>query len=207
LRTARALAGSLLLSTGVPMITAGDELWRTQRGNNNPYCQDNELSWYDWRMTPEKERQLEFFARMIELRCEHPIFHRRHFFQGRPIRGSGVKDIIWLRPDGGEMTDTEWRSHARCLGVYFSREGLTEIDTQGRPLTDASFLVLFSAEDLEIPFLLPQYVPESRWLLVMDTAYEHGLARGHAVDAGETYPLHPRSIVLLQEQYGANGYR
>ena len=207
-RQKRNLIATLMLSQGVPMVLGGDEIDRTQGGNNNPYCQDNELSWYDWTLTPEKERLLEFFSRMIRLRREHPIFHRRHFFQGRPIRGSGVKDIIWLKPDGGEMTDAEWReSHARSLGVYFSGEGLTEIDMHARPLTDASFLVLFSAYDEEISFLLPAYVPESRWLIVMDTAYEHGLSRGHAIDAGEAYPLHGRSLVLLQEQHAANGFR
>jgi isoamylase len=207
-RQKRNFIATLMLSQGVPMMLGGDEIDRTQRGNNNPYCQDNEVSWYDWRMTREKERLFEFIKRMIELRREHPIFHRRHFFQGRPIRGSGVKDIIWLNPDGAEMTDAEWReSHARSLGVYFSREGLTEIDMHARPLTDASFLVLFSAYDEEISFMLPEYVPESRWLIVMDTAYEHGLARGHAIDAGAAYPLHGRSLVLLQEQHAGNGYR
>jgi isoamylase len=144
---------------------------------------------------------------MIRIRREHPIFHRRHFFQGRPIRGSEVKDIIWLKPDGFEMTDDEWQaSRARSLGVYFSRDGLTDIDERGRLLTDASFLVLFSAHDEEIPFLLPKFVPEARWLIVMDTAYEHGLARGHAIDAGAAYPLHGRSLVLLQEQKAGNGW-
>ena len=156
---------------------------------------------YDWNITPEKALQLEFFARMIHLRRAHPIFHRRHFFQGRPIRGSGVKDLIWLKPDGREMTDAEWHeSHAQSLGVYFSRDGLTEIDDRGRPVTDASFLILFSAHDHETPFLLPNDVPESRWLMVLDTAYENGLARGHAIDAGEAYPLHARSLVLLEQQ-------
>jgi glycogen operon protein len=181
------------------MMLGGDELDRTQRGNNNPYCQDNELSWYDWRTTPERERLCEFFARMIRLRRKHPMFQRRNFFHGRPLPGADVKDIIWLRPDGGEMTHAEWRSDARVLGAYISRKGLAEIDRQGQPLADASFLVLFSAEDREIRFELPTYVPESRWLVVMDTAYEHGLSPAHAIGTGETYPLHARSMVLLQE--------
>ncbi len=200
-RQKRNLIATLMLSQGVPMMLGGDEIDRSQQGNNNAYCHDNEISWYDWNLTPEKALQLEFFARMIHLRRAHPIFHRRHFFQGRPIRGSGVKDLIWLKPDGREMTDAEWHeSHAQSLGVYFSRDGLTEIDDRGRPVTDASFLILFSAHDHETAFMLPNDVPESRWLMVLDTAYEDGLARGHAIDAGDAYPLHARSLVLLEQQ-------
>jgi glycogen operon protein len=190
-----------MLSQGVPMMLGGDEIDRTQRGNNNAYCQDNEISWFDWNITPDKERQLEFFKRMIRLRHEHAIFRRRHFFQGRPLRGSGLKDILWLKPDGGEMSEADWREpHARSLGVYLSGDGFTERDDQGRPLTDASFLILFNAHHDEVGFVLPRYVPESRWLMVMDTAYEDGLTRGGAIDAGSLYSLHGRSLVLLQQQ-------
>jgi isoamylase len=199
-RQKRNLLATLLLSQGVPMLVAGDEISRTQRGNNNAYCQDNEISWLDWNLTPEKERLLDFAVRMIRLRREHPTFRRRNFFEGRPIHGAAVKDIIWLKPDGGEMTDEEWRkAHARCLGVYYSSEGLSETDERGRRLTDASLLVLFNAHHDEIPFQLPGYVPESRWLIVMDTAYESGLAQGQAISSGRTYPLQGRSLALLQE--------
>ena len=153
-RQKRNMIATLALSQGVPMILGGDEIDRTQRGNNNPYCQDNELSWFDWTLTPEKERLLRFFERMLRFRRRHPIFHRRHFFQGRPIRGSDVKDIVWIKPNGGEMTDSEWReAHARSLGVYFSGEGLTETDERGRPLADQSFLVLFNSSDKDIEFV------------------------------------------------------
>ncbi|HYC49291.1 MAG TPA: glycogen debranching protein GlgX [Burkholderiales bacterium] len=200
-RQKRNLIATLLLSQGVPMILGGDELDRTQGGNNNAYCQDNAISWYDWNLTPEKRRQLDFLVRMIRFRREHPIFHRRHFFHGRAIRGAEVKDIVWLDTDGGEMKDADWReSHARCLGVYFSGEGLTEVDERGRPLSDGSFLVLFNAHDEEIPFPLPRFYPGSRWLTVMDTAYEHGLARGVTIEAGGVYPLRERSLALLQQQ-------
>ena len=101
-------------SLGCRMISSGDVLGPRQAGNNNAYCQDNGISWYDWTMTPEKERLLAFFVRMIRLRRQHPIFHRRNFFHGRAIRGSAVKDIVWLNPDGAEMNDAEWReAHAR----------------------------------------------------------------------------------------------
>jgi isoamylase len=199
----RNLLATLLLSQGVPMLVGGDEIGRSQAGNNNAYCQDNKISWVDWNVTPEKARLLEFAARMIKLRREHPIFHRRYFFQGRPIRGSGVKDIIWFKPDGGEMSDSEWsQSYARSLGVYFSGEGLTEKDGRGRPLSDASFVVLFNAHHDGIQFQLPTFTPEARWLLVMDTSHEEGLARGNAVDAGGVYALKGRALALLQQQIG-----
>jgi glycogen operon protein len=200
-RQKRNLVATLMLSQGVPMILGGDEIGRTQRGNNNAYCQDNEISWFDWTLTPERRQLLQFFIRMIRLRREHPVLRRRHFFQGRPIRGAGIKDIIWLKPDGGEMTDAEWReSHARSLGVYLSGDNLTETDVQARPVTDVSFLVLFNAHHHEIAFVLPTFLPDSRWLVVMDTAHEAGLARGGALSAGSNYALQARSLVLLQQQ-------
>jgi isoamylase len=200
-RQQRNFIATLMLSQGVPMVLGGDEIDRTQVGNNNAYCQDNELSWFDWSKTPKKERLLQFFARMIRIRREHPILRRRQFFQGRLIQPAGVKDIVWLKPDGSEMSDIEWRdAHTRSLGAYLCGECLTERDDQARPLTDASFLVLFNAHHEEIPFVLPQFLPDSRWLMVMDTAYEAGLGRGGALQAGSTYALQGRSLVLLQQQ-------
>ena len=200
-RQKRNAIATLMLSQGVPMMLGGDEIDRTQRGNNNAYCQDTEVSWYDWTPTPEKERLLEFFVRMIRLRREHPIFHRRNFFQGRPIRGSEVKDVVWLTCEGVEMVDSEWRgSHARSLGVYFSGEGLREADDHGLPISDATFLVLFNSEDWNVSFKLPPFEPDTHWMVLMDTALEDGLARGPVIEAGGAYGVHARSIVLLQQQ-------
>jgi glycogen operon protein len=200
-RQKRNFIATLMLSQGVPMMLGGDELDRTQEGNNNAYCQDNELSWYDWTMTPEKERVLEFFVRMIKVRLEHPIFHRRNFFQGRAIRGSGVKDVIWLTAQGEEMSDAQWReSQARSLAVYLSGEGLAETDEKGRALTDATFLVLFNAHEEDVEFRLPDFEPGTRWLMVMDTAFEDGLGRGGVTPSGGAYPAQARSMVLLQQQ-------
>jgi glycogen operon protein len=200
-RQKRNFIATLMLSQGVPMLLAGDELDRTQHGNNNAYCQDNAISWLDWTPTPERERLLEFFVRMIRLRREHPLFHRRTFFQGRAIRGSGVKDVVWLTPEGEEMSDAQWReSHARSLAVYFSGEGLTETDERGRQLSDATFLVLFNSNAEEVSFTLPTLDVDSRWLTVMDTAREDGLARGGVTQAGATYTVHDHSMVLLQLQ-------
>ena len=200
-RQKRNLLATLLLSQGVPMLLAGDEICRTQRGNNNAYCQDNEISWIDWHLTEPKQKLLAFVQRLVALRREHPVFRRRHFFQGRPIHGTGVKDILWLNPDGREMTEEEWNQHhARCLGVYLAGEGLTETDERGRPITDANFLVLFNAHHEEIPFTLPRLAGGSRWLSVLDTAYEEGLAWDGVYMAGTAYPLQGRSLALLQQQ-------
>ena len=200
-RQRRNFIATLLLSQGVPMLLAGDEICRTQRGNNNAYCQDNDVSWLDWRLAPEEQGFLQFVRQLIRFRHDHPTFHRRHFFQGRPLRGSGVKDIIWLTPKGAEMTDVEWnQSFARSLGVYFSGEGLAEKDKHGRALVDESFLVLFSAHDDTIEFQLPTFVPESRWVVIIDTAANGGLAAGVSYEAGKPYPLQSRSLALLREQ-------
>ena len=200
-RQKRNFIATMMLSQGVPMIVGGDEIGRTQAGNNNAYCQDNALSWLDWNLTPQKKLLLEFTQRMIRLRHEHPTFHREHFFHGDPIRDSDVKDVVWMKPEGGEMTETEWnQSFMRSLGVYFPGEGLAEKDNRGRPLGDANYLVLFNAHHDEIPFQLPACVPESRWLVVMDTSHDDGLTRGQAIDAGQPYPLQGRSLALLQQQ-------
>ena len=117
------------------MLLAGDEIGRTQRGNNNAYCQDNEISWVDWTLDAPRSRLLDFARRMIALRRDHPVFRRRHFFQGRSVRGSGEKDIAWLKPDGTEMSDEEWNNDfARCLGVFLGGEALQEVDERGRPV-------------------------------------------------------------------------
>ncbi len=200
----RNFVATLLLSQGVPMLTAGDEIGRTQRGNNNAYCQDNDVSWVDWNLTPDKRRLLEFARRMIRLRRDHPVFRRRRFFEGRPIRGSGIKDIMWLKPDGAEMSDEEWQHHhARSLAVVLSGESLTETDARGRPITDGVFLVLFNAHHEEIAFTLPNHAPGVRWQCVVDTSRERGLARGGALDGGSAYALNGRSLALLQAEKAA----
>ncbi|MCZ7563476.1 MAG: glycogen debranching protein GlgX [Burkholderiales bacterium] len=195
-RQKRNLIATLLLSQGVPMLLAGDEIGRTQHGNNNAYCQDNELSWVDWQLDEDGRKLLRFAQRAIALRRAHPVFRRRDFFQGRPLRGRDVKDIVWLRPDGAEMTDEEWSEHhARSLGVYLAGEGLTETDARGRPLRDENFLVLFNAHHEAVPFRLPAYA--GRWLVLLDTSFQDGLAPDGAFDAGAEYALQGRSLALL----------
>jgi glycogen operon protein len=200
-RQKRNMIATLLLSQGVPMLVAGDEIGRTQGGNNNAYCQDNPISWMDWSVASEHKQLFEFFQRVIRLRREHPVLRRRHFFEGRPLRGSEVKDVAWLKPDGSEMTEQEWeQDFARCLGVYLAGEGLLETDERGRRMVDSDFLVLFNAHHERIDFTLPQLAPESRWLVVLDTTHDHGLSRNGVYEPQSIYPLQGRSLALLQRQ-------
>ena len=197
-RQSRNLMATLLLSQGVPMIVAGDEIGRTQQGNNNAYCQDNESSWVDWELDDERQRMLEFTRTAIRLRREHPVFRRRHFFQGKSIRGDQSRDIAWLQPDGTEMTESEWEQEfARCLGVYLGGDALDEVDARGRPVHDASFLMLFNAHHDDIPFTVPD-IGGRHWSIVLDTARAEPFSDGKRAP-GDVHLLHGRSFTLLEE--------
>ena len=198
-RQKRNFLATLLLSQGVPMLRAGDEVGRTQQGNNNAYCQDNAINWHDWAWDDAKWRLLNFAKKVIRLRRAHPIFRRRDFFRGVPI-GGGRKDVAWLKPDGHEMTHEEWETeHARCLGMWLNGEQLPETDERGRALHDASFLVLFNAHHDEIAFLLPELGEEGAWRAEIDTAHETGELPGQAPAPNGSYPLQGRSLVLLRQ--------
>ena len=199
-RQRRNFIATLLLSQGVPMLLAGDEIGRTQSGNNNAYCQDNEISWVDWTLDGDASALLHFVQRMTHLRRLHPVFRRRRFFQGRPIRGGDVKDIAWLTPEGREMTDTEWaQDFARSLGVYLAGDALEETDRRGKPAEDDSFLLLLNAHHETIPFTLPQIRPGATWQVLLDTAYEQGLAMDGRFAQSVRYELHGRSLALFTE--------
>ncbi|MBK5257069.1 MAG: glycogen debranching protein GlgX [Vicinamibacteria bacterium] len=203
-RQKRNLFASLLLSQGVPMLLAGDERGHTQRGNNNAYCQDNELGWLDWTSTPSREALLTFVQRVIALRRAHPSFRRRNFFEGKPIEGDTINDVSWLRPDGDEMTPSDWNeSHARCLAMLVSGRGISEHGPRGEALRDDDFLLLFNSHHDEIAFTLPA-VSEAGWALLIDTATDaippekHGpFAASPPAWTEPTYPLQSRSFVLL----------
>ena len=189
---------TLLLSQGVPMIVAGDEIGRTQEGNNNAYCQDNPLSWLDWTPDEAQTRLLAFARKVIELRRTHPVFRRRQFFEGRPLHDGG-RDIAWLKPDGSEMTADEWNHQfARSLGVYLGGDALDEIDARGRPVRDDDFLMLFNAHDDAVPFTLPPF-GGSGWTVLLDTMREEAPSRDRVHEAGAVYPLEARSLVLLRK--------
>jgi isoamylase len=197
-RQRRNFMATLLLSQGVPMILSGDEMGRTQGGNNNAYCQDNDLNWLDWEFSILDRNFLAFVRRMIRLRKEHPAFRRRRFFQGRELRGAGAKDITWLTPSGREMTDEEWNnSFARSLGLQMSGLLEGEYDAQGRPQVDDDFLLLFNADQEEVTFQIPPFPEEARWGVFMDTAYSAGLKPDGFLKPGGVYTLRPRSMAVL----------
>jgi isoamylase len=196
-RQQRNFLATLAFSQGVPMLVAGDELCRTQHGNNNAYCQDNETSWVDWSMPYEARALLDFARRAIALRNAHPLFRRRTFFRGRAVRDPAVKDISWLNPNGEEMSDQDWeQAHARCLGVYLSGHGLTERDERGNLVEDDDLLLLLNAHHDEIPFTLPGR-PEMRWDAVLDTDRADGVPAHGAFRPGEIYALQGRSVALF----------
>ena len=198
-RQKRNLLATLLFSQGVPMLLAGDELGRTQRGNNNAYCQDNELSWIDWNIDGDGHELVMLVERVARLRREHPVFRRRHFFRGRAIRGRDIKDIVWLDPAGHEMSDDEWTTaFARCLGLCLAGEALQERDERGRAVMDDSFLLLFNAHDEQIAFTIPAYYPGGDWEVALDTHFPGGASDSRRFAAGAAYPLQGRSVALLR---------
>ncbi len=150
-RQRRNFVATLLLSQGIPMILGGDELGRTQEGNNNAYCQDNEMSWFDW--DHMDGAMVAFTARLISLRRDHPIFHRRRWFHGRALHGKDVVDVAWLRPDGTEMEDADWESgFAKSIAVYLNGDEMHSTDSLGHPVVDDSFLVVFNAHHDAVTF-------------------------------------------------------
>jgi glycogen operon protein len=199
----RNLLATLLLSQGVPMMYAGDAIGHTQLGNNNAYCQDNSISWLSWVVQPEDRNLMAFVQRMINLRKRHPVFRRRHFFQGRPIKGANVKDVLWLNPKGTEISEDEWRDPSvRCLGMFLAGQGLDETDERGHKLGDENFLLLLNAHHEDVAFTLPVFHPGFRWSAWMDTSREDGLHPSDMYDSGASYPLQARSLVVLMERHG-----
>jgi glycogen operon protein len=193
-RQQRNFLATLFLSQGIPMLLGGDEMGRTQRGNNNAYCQDNEISWFDWSNVDES--LLEYTRRLIRIQAEHPVFRRRRWFKGRPVRGDGASDIAWLRPDGEPMNDADWQEpHAKSFGVFLNGDALRELDEDGQPVHDDSFLLLFNAHDGVVPFLIPSDPFGKVWSLILNSAAEPG--HDSRVSAGDVLELEGRTIVLL----------
>jgi glycogen operon protein len=196
----RNFLATLLLSQGVPMLQAGDERGRTQHGNNNAYCQNNEISWLDWKLDRSRRELIEFTKLAIDLFHQHPVLRRRKFFQGRHIRGSEVKDLSWFRPDGKEMNDEDWENwHTRCLGLRLAGDAIEEVDTRGNPIHDDTLLLLVNAHHEEIPFVLPAHRAGVRWEVALDTTQATGKPRRtRLIRGGHSYPLEGRSLVLLR---------
>ena len=186
----------MMLSQGVPMLLGGDELGRTQGGNNNAYCQDTEISWFDW-----SDVDSDFAAwcrRVIAFRRDHPVFRRRRWFQGRKIRG--IEDLAWLRPDGEEMTDDDWDAgFARAVAVYMNGASIPTTDAYGERIVDDSFLVIFNASDHPIDWCVPGPEWSRRWTIDLDTADpRRGDARTVNVKPGDSLAVPDRSMVVLR---------
>jgi glycogen operon protein len=193
------MLATLLLSQGVPMICGGDEIGRTQNGNNNAYCQDNDVSWFNWDISSEEQALFTFTSGLIMLRAAHPVFRRRQFFQGRSIYGADIKDLSWFRPDGEEMTDEDWKQgYVRCLGVRLAGDRIEEKDHLGNPIFDDTFLLLINAHHEPIQFTLPPHPINLQWQLVLDTVQEVIPAHAPLISEGKYYDLKGRSLALLQ---------
>ncbi|HZC70969.1 MAG TPA: glycogen debranching protein GlgX [Jatrophihabitans sp.] len=195
-RQRRNFLATLFLSQGVPMLCHGDETGRTQRGNNNGYCQDNELSWIDWAHVDVD--LLAFARRVTALRRDHPIFRRRRFFDGRPTRrGDRLPDIAWFTSDGRHMTEDDWESgFGRSIAVFLNGEGIPDLDNRGQRMTDDSFLLCFCAHDEAIDFVMPGEDYAAAWEVVIDTTSDD--PDGKVIEAGHSVSVGPRALVVLQ---------
>ena len=201
-RQKRNLMATLLLSQGVPMICGGDEIGRTQQGNNNAYCQDNETSWFDWDPASADREFLALVRAAIDVRRRHPALRRRRFLRQR--RGPGAADVIWLDPRGQEMTDAAWNvAFVKCLGMRLAGAALDETDDRGRPVVDDTLLILLNAHDDAVRFTLPVAERRERWLLVFDTAQPD--ARQSEFRAGRPYRLQGRSVAVLRAPRDPSG--
>ena len=196
----RNLLATVLLAQGVPMLLHGDEFGRSQGGNNNAYCQDNKMSWLDWRQARDRETLLEFVRSVARLRHEHPVFRRRRFFQGRPAQGSAdrVSDIAWLTPSGDDMTDDDWRTgYAKSMAVFLNGNAIVEPGRRGERVVDDSFLLLFNAHSSDLRFTLPGEEYGESWEIALDTAASQVEGRPQ-VKAGSSVDVESRSLLVLR---------
>ena len=199
-RQKRNFLTTLFLSQGVPMLLAGDEISRTQNGNNNAYCQDNEISWINWEKADNE--LLEFTKKLIHLYKKHNVFSRRDWFKGQPIKGRGLTDIAWFSPDGKKMTEENWRQDfAKCLAVYLDGQGIHSLDYDGKRIVDDNFYVIFNAHNEPVEYKLPTKRYSSNWIKILDTNINSAGDEG-----GEVYRANARitvegfSVVLLKQQ-------
>lgn len=197
LRRAKAFLLTLAVSQGVPMLVAGDEMGRTQRGNNNAYCQDTPLSWVDWDLDPPREELLAFARQVLAFRARHPVLRRRRFLRGAPVGGSELKDIAWFSPEGEEMTDADWASpRAAALGLLLAGDALGWEDDEGKPVVDDTLLVVLSAERAPLPLTLPDERFGLSWLVRFDTARPERV--GETLVASTQLVLEPSEALVLR---------
>jgi glycogen operon protein len=197
-RQKRNLLATLLLSQGVPMLGGGDEIGRTQQGNNNAYCQDHELSWHDWQLDDRRRALLAVTRLLIRLRRHHPVLRRQQFFYGRAIY-SEVKDLTWVRPDGREMAEADWTNPmTRCFGLRLAGDAIDQVDDHGQPVVDDTFLILINAHWEPLPFVLPAHRRQVRWEPILDTREALGRVRGRPLRGGDTYEMEARSLAVFR---------
>jgi glycogen operon protein len=199
-RQMRNFMATLLLSQGVPMILHGDEIGRSQGGNNNAYCQDNETSWFPWDLLPEARDMLHWTQRVIRLRREHSVLRRRHYFLGRPIRGAGIKDISWLKPDGSELAeDADWDDESlRAIGVWLAGAATDLVDERSRPIVGDTLVILMNSHDEGIEFRLPPAGgPAAAWTLLLDSSRPQA-PEGERFASRDAYTLGGRAIAVLK---------
>jgi glycogen operon protein len=197
-RQMRNIMATLMLSQGTPMISHGDEIGRTQHGNNNCYCQDSPLSWVDWGLLEPNADILEFTRAVTALRIKHPVFRRRRFFKGMPIRsGDQIRDIAWLTKDGIEMTPDDWNSGIKSVAVFLNGEALPEPNTRGERVVDDSFLLCFNAHAYTVEFVTPDGEYAKQWTTVIDT-FDPPTGGHRVVTAGTAVTVSPRSVIVLQ---------
>ncbi|RYZ24470.1 MAG: glycogen debranching enzyme GlgX [Chitinophagaceae bacterium] len=197
-RQQRNFMATLFLSQGVPMIIAGDELGRTQGGNNNAYCQDNEISWIDWE---HQDRELvAFMQKLIHFYRAHPVFSRKRWFKGQPIKGVGVEDIAWFQPSGEEMSEENWTNDfAKSLAVYLNGKALRTVNEEGQPVVDDNFYLLFNAHYDGLDFRIPQARYGGGWEKVIDTSADFVSEAGAAIDSDVVH-LFGRTVMVLRQK-------
>ena len=196
-RQKRNFLSTLFLSQGIPMLLGGDEIGRTQQGNNNAYCQDNEISWFNWE-TADGDL-LEFTRRVIDFRKRHPVFRRRRWFQGRPIHGAKVTDIAWFMPDGVEMAEEHWgEGFAKAIGIFLNGEGIASPDPRGERVIDDSFYVLYNPHYESLPFNIPKEEWGKQWRVVLDTQKPLPEEEEQVYQPGDEIPVESRSVKVLR---------
>jgi isoamylase len=198
-RQKRNFLTTLFLSQGTPMLLGGDEIARTQGGSNNAWCQDNEISWYDWNIDERGEALLDFTRRLIQLRRKHPVFRRRQFLHGTEVEGSGLPDAWWFRPDGRRMTKREWES-SHHVGMFLNGEEIAAPDEHGQPVIDDSFLLLFNGGHEDVEFKLPPGRFGQRWACELRTDEFDGGESLVSVSAGEVVTVPHYSLILLRRE-------
>jgi glycogen operon protein len=193
-RLMRTFLATLAFSQGVPMLAHGDELGRTQKGNNNAYAQDNDLTWVNWDLTPAQQELVAFTRRLLAIRQAHPVLRRRHFFRGTAVKGSKHKDLTWLRPDGAELTEEDWGdTEARALGMLIDGAATDEVDERGHAVIGDSLLLILNADEDAIRFSLPQLEDEKIWVMMVDTASD----APPRIEGGEV-EVQAHALVLLR---------